>query len=117
MLGNLLTLILFDEPVLNDGRGAARDTLIALDFNGHALVVLQRAGEVSLLGGLGGLGGCEGLDLADRVGVLDGGGLVRLELLEVELLYEVGCSCISLVSMFVLKGVFGCRLCCSGCDG
>lgn len=65
--------------------------VLALDLDGHALVLLQASGEVRLLGGLGGGGDGEGLDLALGVGLLDGGGLVGLELLEVELLDEVGC--------------------------
>jgi len=90
VVGGLLTLILLDEPVLDGSRSTADDALVALDLDGHALVVLQRVGEVSLLWRLGRLGRCEGLDLTDSVGILDGGGLVGLELLEVELLNEVG---------------------------
>lgn len=90
VVGSLLTLVLLDEPVLDSSGGAADNTLVALDLDSHGLVVLQRVGEVSLLWGLGRLGRCECLDLADGIGVLDGGGLVGLELLEVEFLNEVG---------------------------
>lgn len=89
-----LLLLLLDEPVLDDGGGlgAGGTGLLALDLDGHALVLLEAAGEVGLLGGLGGLGQAEGGDVALGVGLLDGGGLVGLELLEVELLDEVGCG-------------------------
>lgn len=91
MRGSLL-LLLLDEPVLNSGGGlASLGALLALDLDGHALVLLEVGGEVALLGGLGGLGLAEGGDLACGVGVLDGGGLVGLELLEVEFLDEVRC--------------------------
>jgi hypothetical protein len=69
------------------------------------LVLLEAAGEVGLLGGLRGGGGAEGLDLADGVGVLDGGGLVGLELLEVELLDEVGCGRRRVLVYDVIEGV------------
>jgi hypothetical protein len=86
-----LLLLLGLEPVGKSSRGASLGSgVLALDLDGHALVLLQAAGEVALLGRLGGGGGVEGLDLADGVGLLDGGDLVGLELLEVELLNEVG---------------------------
>lgn len=88
-----LILLLSLEPVsdLRGARGGLGRGVLALNLDGHALVLLQAASEVGLLRGGGGLGGAEGLDLALRVGLLDGGGLVGLELLEVELLDEVGC--------------------------
>lgn len=91
----MLSLLLIDlclEPVGQGGAsgGVDRSGVLALDLDGHALVLLQVVGEVGLLGRLGGLGGDEGLDLADRVGVLDGRDLVGLELLQVKLLNEVG---------------------------
>ena len=85
-----LTLVLLDEPGGLLGGGGDVDGGLALDLDGHALILLQGAGEVGLLGGGGGLGGGEGLDLTLGVGVLDGSGLVGLELLQVELLDEVG---------------------------
>lgn len=86
-----LLLLLLNEPVLdNGGGGTGIGALLALNLDSHVLVLLQAGGEVGLLGRLGGLGKAEGGDVADGVGLLDGGGLVGLELLEVELLDEVG---------------------------
>jgi hypothetical protein len=83
-------LLLGLEPVLgNRGLGGGAGVL-TLDLDGHGLVLLQAAGKVALLGGLGGGRGVEGLDLADGVGLLDGGRLIGLELLQVELLNKVG---------------------------
>lgn len=88
-----LVILLLNQPVLNDGGGGAGgNSLLALDLDGHGLVLLQAAGEIGLLGGLGGLGDREGLDLTDGIRVLDGGGLVSLELLQVQLLDKVGCE-------------------------
>lgn len=88
----VLLLVLLDEPVLDSGGGGTAGTgiLLTLDLDGHALVLLERGGEVSLLGRLGGLGLLEGEDLALGVGVLDGWYLVGLELLQVEFLNEIG---------------------------
>lgn len=89
MLGLLFGLGL--EPVgKGGGTGSLGGGVLALNIDGEALVFLEVAGEVGLFGGLGRLGEGEGLDLADGVGLLDGGDLVGLELLEVELLDEVG---------------------------
>lgn len=90
MVGLLLLLGL--EPVrqLGDAGGSLGGGVLTLDLNGHGLVRLEAVGEVGLLGGGGGLGHGEDLDLALGVGLLDGGGLVGLELLEVQLLDEVG---------------------------
>ena len=86
-----LLLLLLNEPVLDNGGGSTGlGTLLALNLDGHVLVLLQAGGEVGLLGRLGGLGEREGGDVANGVGLLDGGGLVGLELLEVELLDKVG---------------------------
>lgn len=92
---SLSRLLLLLEPV--PGRslllaGAGGSRLGALDLDRHVLVLLERGREVGLLGGGGGLGGREDLDVGVGVAGLDGGGLVGLELLEVELLDEVGCS-------------------------
>jgi hypothetical protein len=77
-----LVLLLGLEPVGNDGgAGGGSDGVLALNLDGHALVLLQAAGEVGLLRGGGGAGEAEGLDLALGVGGLDGRGLVGLELL------------------------------------
>lgn len=90
VVGTLL-LLLLNEPVLdNGGGGSGIGTLLAFDLDGHVLVLLQAGGKVGFLRGLGGLGEVEGSNLADSIGLLDGGRLVRLELLEVELLDEVG---------------------------
>lgn len=96
-------LLLGLEPVLEGGGGVASlgGGVLALDLDGHALILLQVAGEVGLLGGGGGLGHGKGLDLALGVGLLDGGDLVGLELLQVQLLDEVGyaraaLACVSL---------------------
>jgi hypothetical protein len=87
--GGLLGLLL--EPVRQRRRGARGvGGLRSLNVDREALVLLEAAGEVGLLGGRGGLGGGEGPDLALGVRLLGGRGLVRLELLEVELLDEVG---------------------------
>lgn len=91
-VGNLLVLLLH-QPVLDDGRRrVGRHALVALHLDRHRLVLLQARGEVGLLGRGGRLGHGERGDLADGVGVLDGRGLVGLELLEVELLNEVRCG-------------------------
>lgn len=88
-----LVLLLGLEPVRGCS-GAALGGLgggvLALNLDGHVLVLLEVAGEVRLLGGGGRLGDGEGLDLALGVRGLDLGGLVGLELLEVEVLDEVG---------------------------
>lgn len=83
-------LLLSLEPVGKLGGLAGGGSLLALDLDGHVLVLLEAAGKVGLLGGCGGLGGVEDLNLTLRVGGLDGRDLVGLELLEVELLDEVG---------------------------
>lgn len=90
---NTLSLLLLLEPVpsrslLPAGAGSGR--LGALDVDRHVLVLLERGREVGLLGGGGGLGGGEDLDVGIGVAGLEGRGLVGLELLEVELLDEVG---------------------------
>lgn len=108
-----LVLLLGLEPVGNDsGTSGGSDGVLTLDLDGHALVLLQAAGEVSLLGGGGGAGEAEGLDLALSIGGLDGRGLVGLELLEVQLLDEVGCewqmlafACLSLTGNCDCEGI------------
>ncbi|KAF3072119.1 hypothetical protein CFAM422_005860 [Trichoderma lentiforme] len=87
-----LLLLLGLEPVrqLSNTSGGLGGSILTLDLNGHGLVGLEVVGQVSLLGRGRGLGHGEDLDLALSIGLLDGGGLVGLELLEVELLDEVG---------------------------
>lgn len=104
-MAGLGLLLLGLEPVGESGGLAGSGDVLALDLDGQLLVLLEAAGEVGLLGGLRGGGGAEGLDLADGVGVLDGGGLVGLELLEVELLDEVGCGRRSVLVYDVIAGV------------
>ena len=74
-------VLLVNKPVLEDGRGGTRGLasgVLALDLDGHGLVLFQGRSEVGLLGGLGGLREGESGDVAGRVGVLDDGGLVGL---------------------------------------
>lgn len=89
MLSSLLLLSL--KPVRNNSRSLrSLCGILALNFNSHALVFLEVASQISLLGGLGSLGQGEGLNLAVRVRGLDNGSLIGLELLKVKLLDEVG---------------------------
>lgn len=88
MGGSSLFLILL-EPALLGGGGLAGGSL-ALDLDLLGLVGRQLAGEVSLLGRSGSLGEVENVDVALGVAGLDGGGLVGLELTEVEVLDLVG---------------------------
>jgi len=100
-VSSLLLNLLGLEPVLNNGGGTGLGGggIGTLDIDGHVLVLLEAAGEVGLLGGDGGLGEVEDLDVAFGVGFLDDGGLVGLELAEVELLDEVGCCFCWLASL------------------
>jgi hypothetical protein len=84
-------LFLLLEPALLDGGGLASGGL-ALNLNLLALVGGQFAGEVGLLGRLGGLGSSELLDVLFGITGLEGGGLVGLELAEVQVLDGVGCG-------------------------
>lgn len=88
MGGSSLFLLLL-EPALLGGGGLAGGSL-ALNLNLLGLVGRQLTGEVGLLGGGGSLGEVESLDVALGVAGLDGGGLVGLELTEVEVLDLVG---------------------------
>lgn len=90
-MGRSLILLGLNEPVLLN-RGSLAASGLALNLNLLALVGGQLAGEVGLLGGLGSLGGSELLDVGFGVTRLDGGGLVGLQLAEVELLNGVRCS-------------------------
>ena len=88
MGGSGLLLVLL-EPVLLDGSGLTSGGL-ALNLNLLALVGGELTGEVSLLGGRRGLGKSELLDVLIGVTGLDGGGLVGLELTNVQVLDGVG---------------------------
>ena len=88
MGGSRLFLLLL-EPALLGGGGLAGNSL-ALDLDLLGLVGRQLTGEVGLLGGGGSLGEVESVDVALGVAGLDGGGLVGLELTEVEVLDLVG---------------------------
>lgn len=85
--GGLLLVLL--EPMLLDGGGFTSGGL-ALDLNLLALVGRELTGEVGLLGGGRGLGESKLVDVLVGVTGLDGGGLVGLELLKVEVLDGVG---------------------------
>lgn len=89
-----LVVFLGLEPVGESGSTALAGlgSILAFNLDSHALVLLQVAGEVRLLGRGGGLGHGEGLDVTFGIGLLDGWGLVGLELLQVEVLDEVGCE-------------------------
>lgn len=75
-------------PVLNGGSTGLGGLALNLDLLG--LVCAELVGNIGLLGGSRGLGKSELLDLALGVGSLDGGGLVSLQLAEVEVLDEIG---------------------------
>jgi hypothetical protein len=76
------------EPVLLHGRRAGLS--LALDLGDLALVGLELAGNVGLLGGWGSGGDAELLHLALGVRGLDGGRFVGFQLLEVQVLDDVG---------------------------
>ena len=76
------------EPVLLHGCGAGLS--LALDLGHLALVGLELAGDVGLLGRRGSGGDAELLHLALGVRGFDGGRLVGLQLLEVQVLDDVG---------------------------
>lgn len=90
-MGRSLILLGLNEPVLLNRSSLAASGL-ALNLNVLALVGRQLASEVGLLGGLGSLGGGKLVDVGLGVTGLDGGGLVGLQLAEVELLNGVRCS-------------------------
>jgi len=90
-------------PVLNGGSTGLGGLALNLDLLG--LVCAELVGNIGLLGGSRGLGKSELLDLALGVGSLDGGGLVSLQLAEVEVLDEIG------YGRRINEQLFG------GCDG
>lgn len=65
---------------------------MTLDVDGHALIFLERGGQLGLLGRLGGLGLLEGEHVGRGVRLLDDWCLVGLEFFEVEFLDEIGCG-------------------------
>lgn len=71
-------------------RGRLTGGGLTLNLNILALVGLQIVGKVGLLGGLGRSRSGELLDVGLSIAGLDGRGLVRLELAQVELLNGVG---------------------------
>jgi hypothetical protein len=89
LVGGSSLFLLLLEPALLGGGGLTGGSL-ALNLNLLGLVGGQLTGEVGLLGGGGSLGEVESLDVALGVAGLDGGGLVGLELTEVEVLDLVG---------------------------
>lgn len=89
--GSSLVFLLLNEPVLLN-RGGLTAGGLTLNLNLLALVGLQLVGEVGLFGRLGSLGDGKFLDVGLGVTGLDGGGLVGLQLAEVELLDRVRCS-------------------------
>jgi len=86
--GSSLLLVLL-EPVLLNG-GSLTGGGLALNLDLLAFVGGQLTGKVGLLGRGGGLGQSELLDVLLGVTGLDGGGLVGLELAEVQVLDGVG---------------------------
>ena len=86
----VLGLFLFlNKPVLLDS-GLVAGSSLALNVHGHALVLLDAAGEVGLFGRLGGGRDLEFENLALGVGGLDSRALVASDFREVEVLDEVG---------------------------
>lgn len=91
-VGVVVLVLLLDQPILDSGgRLVGVNALLTFDLDGHALVLLERRGQVGFLGRLGCLGLVECEDLALCVRVLDGWCLVGLEFFQVEFLNEVGC--------------------------
>lgn len=88
VVSSLLLRFLLEPALLN--RSSLTGSGLALDFDILALVGLQFIGKVGLLGGLGRSRNRELLDVGLSVAGLDRGGLVGLELFQVELLNEVG---------------------------
>ena len=87
VVGNLLLWLL--KPVLL-GWGSGAGLSLTLNLDGGILVCLQLLGDISLLWRSWCLWWGELLDAALSIGSLDGGWLVGLELLKVEVLNDVG---------------------------
>ena len=91
-------LVLLNEPVLVGQNLAILCGSLAANIRLLGLVGLELVRDVGLLGGLGSSGDGELLDVALGVVGLDLGDLVVLELAEVEVLHQIGCTnCISRV--------------------
>ena len=91
-------LVLLNEPVLVGQNLAILCGSLAANIGLLGLVGLELVRDVGLLGGLGSSGDGELLDVALGVVGLDLGDLVVLELAEVEVLHQIGCTnCISRV--------------------
>lgn len=88
MSGVLLLWLLLEPMLLSDWGGTGIGLTLQLDNLG--LVILKLVGDVALLWRLWGLWCGENLDVADAVAGLDWGWLVGLELLEVQVLNEIG---------------------------
>lgn len=89
LVGSSSLLFLLDEPALLDGSGLTSGGL-ALNLNHGLLVGGELTGKVGLFGGSGSLGESKLLDVGIGVASLDGGGLVGLELVDVQVLDGVG---------------------------
>ena len=83
-------LVLLNEPVLLGQDLAVLCGGLSTNVGLLGLVGVELARDVGLLGGLGGSGDGELLDVGLSIAGLDGRGLVRLELAQVELLNGVG---------------------------
>lgn len=91
-------LVLLDEPVLLGQDLAVLGGGLSTNVGLLGLVGVELARDVGLLGGLGGSGDGELLDVGIGVASLDLGNLVVLELAEVEVLDQIGCTnCVSRV--------------------
>lgn len=91
-------LVLLNEPVLLGQDLAILCGSLSANVGLLGLVGLELVRNVGLLGGLGGGGDGELLDVALGVVGLDLGDLVVLELAEVEVLHQIGCTnCVSSV--------------------
>jgi hypothetical protein len=88
VVSGLLLRLLLEPALLN--RSGLTGSGLALDFDILVLVGVQFIGKVGLLGGFGRRRNSELLDVGFSVAGLDGGGLVGLELFQVELLDGVG---------------------------
>jgi hypothetical protein len=89
------------------GRGSLAAGGLALNLNLLALVGLQFASKVGLLGGLGSSRSAELLDVSLGITGLDGRGLEGTEFTEVELLNRVGCTVLDsgLLQMVIMCSV------------
>lgn len=91
-MGGRSGLLLLLEPVLLGERSAVLAGSRTLDIDRLRLVCVQLARNVGLLGGGRGLGDGECLDVALGIVGLDLRDLVGLELAEVQVLHQIGCT-------------------------